>query len=250
MSSCLVRRNVFTLQYRALFLAFGRGGSLSNLGVFYILFSSIYYHASWLEQIWSIILSLELTRKRCPCRPGLCCTLTPGSQHAGPQPSLFPPPRFPRTARWAMPDQLAEWRTDQLAERGEGACPRPRRRVRCALPLLVRGPRSPSGEASAVHSEAEPCCLAGAAPSLALRLKAVRSWAVSTKPFASYHVVGFFFLFPFLKNKFGFWFTNHEFIPHRTHQRPVKLIAFPSVYKAILYYKELIFLSHAWLFLF
>lgn len=28
----------------------------------------------------------------------------------------------------------------------------------------------------------------------------------------------------------------------------LKLLAFPSVYKAILYYKELIFLSHAWLF--
>lgn len=58
-------------------------------------------------------------------------------------------------------------------------------------------------------------------------------------------LVGFFFL---IKNKFGFWFTNHEFFPHRAHQRPVKLLAFPSVYKAILYYKELIFLSHAWLF--
>lgn len=76
-----------------------------------------------------------------------------------------------------------------------------------------------------------------------------RSLSVSTKPFASYHTMTCWVFF-LIKNKFGFWFTNHEFFPHRAHQRPVKLLAFPSVYKAILYYKELIFLSHAWLFWF
>lgn len=81
-------RNVFTCRTGLCFL-FGRG-FLSRLWVSWHL-SSIYSHASGLEQIWSILLSL------CPSFPSgdapwpravLC------SQHS-PQPSLFPLPAFP-----------------------------------------------------------------------------------------------------------------------------------------------------------
>lgn len=155
---------------------------------------------------------------------------------------LPPAPPPPRTIHWEM-------YVDQIDEYSDGAYPCGRCCVHCTPPLLGWGLESPSERRdSAGFSGAELCCLA--AQRRAWRsVKAVLSWAVSTKPFASYHIVIFFFFF-LIKNKFGFCFANHEFIPHRTHQRPVKLIAFPSVYKAILYYKELIFLSHAWLFLF
>lgn len=135
--------------------------------------SSIYSHASGLEQIWSILLFL------CPRGPGLFSALS-----TVPSPP-FPLPGFP--------------------ELSLGTC---------------AGPR--------VWNSPIPPCLCPQS-----RLPHITPWSV-----------GFFKI----KNKFGFWFTNHEFFPHRAHQRPVKLLAFPSVYKAILYYKELIFLSHAWLF--
>lgn len=166
------------------------GAFLSRSGCLYIL-SSIYSHASGLEQIWSILLSLALPFRRCLRGPGLFSALS----------TVLSPPVAPsRLSRPFPGDMCGSEGCAGVWNSRISAPPRPG-----ALPVCIH----------------KAVCL------------------------ISHHdLLGFFLI----KNKFGFWFTNHEFFPHRAHQRPVKLLAFPSVYKAILYYKELIFLSHAWLF--
>lgn len=191
------------------------GGSPLKSGCLYILFFSIYSHASQLEQIWSIILSLELPLRRFPADRG-CAALWPLALC-----TLIPNP-------WYFPPCFLDLYIETYMGRVQ--------RTAKALTPVWGVARAVRGSAGVWHPRAEGLgCPPGAEPRALRALGAVR--LISHRDFVLF----------LTKNKFGFWFTNHEFIPHWTHQRPVKLIAFPSVYKAILYYKELIFLSHAWL---
>lgn len=52
------------------------------------------------------------------------------------------------------------------------------------------------------------------------------------------------------RENLDFWFTNGKFIPLWMHQRPVKFIAFPSIFIKQYCIIKSIFLSHAWNFYF
>lgn len=148
-------------------LCFSRlGGTFLSqiLGVFYILLSSISCRASWLEHIWSILLSLHLPFKQCPHGPGLLHPHPSLSARSSPALSSFSPLHF--------------------VEVGTG------RRLRSGRMRMVK---------ALIRCAVLCCCGAGIGNS---RWEAAGRWAVSTKPFASYHTV--VLVFVLLRTNWGF----------------------------------------------